>query len=160
MNSLFPQPQYDPGALPPGFSLTDEHRMPRQRLQLTLLCAVLLLVGSLPAAAQQTPGASRSPTGTMAAPAKVKLVDINSASRAELKTLPGIGDAEAGRIIAARPYPSKAKLAADKVLSLEAYAALKGRIVAVQKAQPKTKASAKTKAKASAKPETPPAAKP
>jgi competence protein ComEA len=67
------------------------------------------------------------------AAAAPKLVDINSASRAELKTLPGIGDAEAKRIIAARPYPSKAKLVADKVLSIEAYEALRGRIVANQK---------------------------
>ncbi len=65
-----------------------------------------------------------------------KLVDINSASRAELKTLPGIGDAQAMRIIAARPYPSKAKLVADKVLPIEAYDALRGRIVAIQKEAP------------------------
>lgn len=109
---------------------------------LALITALLLLGGGPAAAAPQQQGA------TQAAPAtQVKLVDINSASRSELKTLPGIGDAEAGRIIAARPYPSKAKLAADKVLSLEAYAALKGRIVAVQKPQPKAKAKAKADAK-------------
>jgi competence protein ComEA len=100
--------------------------------------ALLLLGDSQAAAAPHQQGAM-----TSAPSAKVKLVDINSASRAELKTLPGIGDAEAERIIAARPYPSKAKLAADKVLSMEAYAALKGRIVAAQKAQPQTKAKAK-----------------
>lgn len=126
--------------------------MPRQLHRLTFMTAVLLLGGSLPAVAQQPQGASKTPAKTAAPAAKVKLVDINSASRAELETLPGIGKAEAERIIAARPYPSKAKLAADKVLSMEAYAALKGRIVAVQKAQPR--------AKAKAKPETPPAGKP
>lgn len=68
-----------------------------------------------------------------AAAAKPKLVDINSASAAELKTLPGIGDKQASRIIAGRPYPSKAKLVADKILTETEYFALKGRIVAVQK---------------------------
>lgn len=117
--------------------------MPSHRcsLALAIATAVLLLGGSLPAVAQQPQSASKT-TAKAAQAAKVKPVDINSASRTELKTLPGIGDAEAERIVAARPYPSKAKLAADKVLSPEAYAALKGRIVAVQKAQPKTKAKA------------------
>lgn len=125
--------------------------MQRHLTHLTFLTAVLLLGGSLPAVAQQPQGTNK--TTTQPAPAaKHKLVDINSASRAELKTLPGIGDAEAARIIAARPYPSKAKLAADKVLSMEAYTALKGRIVAVPKAQPKP--PPKTK------PQAPPAGKP
>lgn len=125
--------------------------MPRHRISLALLTAAVLLLGSSHAAAAQQPqGANKTPA--KAAPtAKVKPVDINSASRAELKTLPGIGDAEAERIIAARPYPSKAKLAADKVLSMEAYAALKGRIVAVPKAQPKPRPKAQ--------PQTPPAGK-
>lgn len=69
----------------------------------------------------------------LAAPPRAKPVDINRASRAQLKSLPGIGDVEAERIIKARPYPSKAKLLADKVLTPEQYAALKERIVAVPK---------------------------
>jgi DNA uptake protein ComE-like DNA-binding protein len=85
--------------------------------------------------------ASTAASATATAPAaKPKLVDINSASVAELKTLPGIGDKQASRIIAGRPYLSKAKLAADKILSETEYFALKGRIVAVQKepSRPKT----------------------
>ena len=64
--------------------------------------------------------------------ARVKLVDINSAGKAELKSLPGIGDAEADKIIAGRPYLSKANLATHNVISREAYEALKSRIIARQ----------------------------
>lgn len=41
------------------------------------------------------------------ASAKVKLVDINSASKAELTKLPGIDDATADKIIAGRPTTAK-----------------------------------------------------
>lgn len=108
---------------------------PRFLFAATLLFAAV----ALPLAGQASPAAP-----VPAKPAAIKPVDINSASRAQLMTLPGIGGAEADRIIAARPYPSKAKLVADKVLTQDIYAGLKGRIVAVQKAQPaKPRAGAK-----------------
>jgi len=114
-----------------------------------LAVTTALLGGTWSQAASDKPAASASAgSQAKASPAPAKLVDINSASRAQLKTLPGIGDAEADRIIAARPYPSKAKLGADKVVSDETYLAIKGRIVAVQPVPPK----AKTDGKASAKP--------
>ena len=50
--------------------------------------------------------------------AATKLVDINKASRTELKTLPGIGDAEAAKIIGARPYMTKTDLVTKNVLTL------------------------------------------
>ena len=67
------------------------------------------------------------------------LVDINSASPAQLKALPGIGDTEAGRIIAGRPYLSKADLASKQVLPTGVYLSLKDRIIARQKQEPKRK---------------------
>jgi competence protein ComEA len=115
---------------------------------------VRLFLGLCVATALLAPGTGTAQATDRAAPARAapQPVDINSASRKALKTLPGIGDAEAERIIAARPYPSKAKLVADKVLSPEAYAALKGRIVAVQKLPPKTPASSRKDTQAGAKP--------
>ena len=65
--------------------------------------------------------------------AKVKLVDINSAGKAELKTLPGIGDAEADKIIAGRPYLTKAHLVTHSIIPAGTYESIKGRIVAMQK---------------------------
>jgi DNA uptake protein ComE-like DNA-binding protein len=64
--------------------------------------------------------------------APVTLVDINSASREQLKSLPGIGDAEAARIVSGRPYLSKADLASRKVIPTGTYLSLKDRIVAIQ----------------------------
>lgn len=56
-------------------------------------------------------GNNSKPTEKKAtAVAKIKLVDINSAGKKELKTLPGIGDTDADKIIAGRPYGSKAHL--------------------------------------------------
>lgn len=126
--------------------------MPRHPIALHLIAAVLLLGGSFCAVAQQPQGAA--PTTKVVPGLKIQPVDINSASREQLKTLPGIGDAEADRIIANRPYLTKAKLAVDKVLPMATYWGLKGRIVAVQKASPKKKT------KSPAKTETPPKAQP
>ncbi len=58
------------------------------------------------------------------AAAKIKKVDINSASKDELMKLPGIGDAEAAKIVAGRPYGSKSWLLTHKVLSEEKYSGI------------------------------------
>ena len=79
------------------------------------------------------PAGHASATASNAAPAAPKeLIDINSASRAQLKTLPGIGDAEADKIIAARPYLSKADLVSKKVLGAGPYVSIKRQIIAIQ----------------------------
>ena len=64
--------------------------------------------------------------------AKVKLVNINGAKKEELKTLPGISDAEAEKIIAGRPYGSKAHLITRKIISPEIYEGVKGLVIAKQ----------------------------
>lgn len=93
---------------------------------------------SAPASA---PAGQASAASKQVPPAKpAKLVDINSASRAQLKTLPGIGDAEAQRIIAGRPYLSKADLASKNVIPTGVYLSLKNQVIAIQKTTPKGKA--------------------
>jgi competence protein ComEA len=62
----------------------------------------------------------------------VKRIDINKASRTELKTLPGIGDAEADKIVARRPFLTKADLVTQNVLPEGIYVSIKNRIVASQ----------------------------
>ena len=61
---------------------------------------------------------------------KIKPVNLNTANRAELLTLPGIGPGEADRIIKARPYFSKAKLLAENVIPAPLYDGLRGRVFA------------------------------
>jgi competence protein ComEA len=68
-----------------------------------------------------------------AAPPKVEPVDINSATKEQLKKLPGIGDAEADKIIAGRPYLSKAHLQTHNIVSPGVYQALSPLVVARQK---------------------------
>jgi competence protein ComEA len=92
---------------------------------LTLVAFVLL--GVMPAVA----------VGTQAAPAKAPattaaLIDINSATAAQLKTLPGIGDAYSAAIIKGRPYANKTQLKTKNIVPAATYAKISGLIIANQ----------------------------
>ncbi len=65
---------------------------------------------------------------------RIKLVDINRASRIEMKTLAGITDSEADKIIAGRPFGSKAQLTTRGILTRDVYEQLKKFVVAKQDA--------------------------
>ncbi len=60
------------------------------------------------------------------------LVDINSASEAELQKLKGIGPAISKKIVQGRPYKGKDDLVKKKILSKSAYEGIKSKIVAKQ----------------------------
>lgn len=64
--------------------------------------------------------------------AKKDLVDINRATAAELKTLPGIRDAYAAAIAKNRPYGNKAQLLSRKVIPAAIYRQIKDKIIAKQ----------------------------
>ena len=76
-------------------------------------------------------------------------MDINTASKAELKTLSGIGDAEADKIIAGRPYRVSTEIVTRAGLPAGLYVANKRRIVAMPKAAPRGKAKAAAASKPS-----------
>lgn len=63
---------------------------------------------------------------------KGKIIDINTATEAELKSIPGIGSAYASKIIAARPYANKAQLKSRNVLPASVYEQVKDLIIARQ----------------------------
>jgi len=110
-----------------------------------MLLPLLCLAGSAWAAGperavpQPPAAAPAAAKAAKAAPVPAKLVDINSASRAELKTLPGVGDAEAERIIAGRPYLTKTELVTKNVMPTGPYLELRYLVVAMPKARPKGK---------------------
>ena len=57
-------------------------------------------------------------------------VDINSASKIRLQSLPGVDEQTADRIIAGRPYSTKESLRAKHVVSAQEYAAIRSKVVA------------------------------
>ena len=134
--------------------------MRRALSALSLISLAVLASASLPvAAATSAAGGASSPAAPFshggAMPKKeaasahpVKLVDINSAGRKELKTLPGIGDAEADKIIANRPYMVKADLVGKNVLPLGPFLSLRKQIIALP---PKSKTTGKSQPASAAK---------
>lgn len=64
--------------------------------------------------------------------AKSKTVDINTATDAELKAVPGIGDAYSAKIIAGRPYANKTQLKSRKILPAPLYEQVKDQLIAKQ----------------------------
>lgn len=62
-----------------------------------------------------------------------ELLDINTATAAQLKALPGIGDAYSEKIIKGRPYARKDELVQKQILPRATYEQLKYKIVAKQK---------------------------
>jgi competence protein ComEA len=82
----------------------------------------------VPAQTATTP----APTQTIAQKiaASKDLLDINTATPAQLKALPGIGDAYVQRIVAGRPYTAKNQLATRGIIPAPAYESIKDQIIA------------------------------
>ena len=99
---------------------------------------VLAAEGKPPFADAAKAKVSAKPASTSSAQ-KVKLVDINSASKDELKALPGVTDEVAAKIIAGRPYLSKAHLLTRKIVDAGGYENLRTLVIAKQKSSPPAK---------------------
>jgi len=88
---------------------------------------------------QAVPAASPVHAGPSAVPPRhgpavvEHYVELNSASRAELMTLPGIGAPEAARIVANRPYLVKTDLVTKNVLPVGPFLSLRHLVVAMPK---------------------------
>jgi competence protein ComEA len=94
------------------------------------LLPVLLFILLAPVFAQTGAGTGK---GTTKAPAsKSALIDINTASEAQLKQLPGIGEAYAAKIVQNRPYRAKNQLVQKKIIPQATYDKIKDQIIAKQ----------------------------
>jgi len=101
---------------------------------LTAVLTAGLILASLPAIAQSTatPAPAAKPTQSVSQKiaASKDLLDINTATAAQLKALPGMGDEYVRRIIAGRPYTAKNQLTTRGILPQAAYEAIKDQIIA------------------------------
>jgi DNA uptake protein ComE-like DNA-binding protein len=101
------------------------------RRAVSLFIAVLVLAAASAADAQTKPKPKGAAAQSSAAP-KAAPLDINSATKAELTALPGIGDAYSQKIIDGRPYARKDELVSKNIVPKATYEKIKDQIVAKQ----------------------------
>ncbi len=122
------------------------------RIIVSTLFALALVAGAAGAGPTTTDANKQAPTITHVvakAPAHAKAaaklatprVDLNTASREELAKLPGMDEATADKIIAARPFKSRGELRSKGVVSSVEYAKLREHVIA----KPTTVAASSTK---------------
>ena len=93
-----------------------------------LACMALGL--SLPCVAQTSPAPAKPQTVAQKIAANQLKLDLNTATPAQLKALPGMGDNYVTRVIAGRPYTAKNQLATRGVIPQGAYQRVSALIVA------------------------------
>lgn len=103
-----------------------------------LLAAIL--IGALAALPAPLLAQATKPPATTTTPAKpAELIDINSATKDQLMTLKGIGEARSDAIIKGRPYRAKNELVDKKIVPQAVYNDIKDQIIARQAAAPAPK---------------------
>jgi competence protein ComEA len=100
----------------------------KKQLSRAVLAALLMILGV--SVAVSHPNAAPA---AQAAAKSTDLVDINSATKEQLDTLPGIGEKYAQKIIDGRPYAKKTDLVRKKIIPQATYNKIASMIIAKQK---------------------------
>jgi len=106
--------------------------MRRFRLLVPLAWVLTILLWAAPSGAGQAAAKPAEKPAARTAQVKAPLLDINTASKAELTTLSGIGDAYSQKIIDGRPYKRKDELVSKKIIPQATYDKIKDLIIAKQ----------------------------
>ena len=113
------------------------------KLFITFAFAASLLAPSLGWTQEKAKQKSPAQSETKKSAEKKKPIDINTASEDELKSIKGIGDAYAKKIVDGRPYKRKDELVKKKIVPEKTYDEIKDQIIAKQTKESGEKTSAK-----------------
>jgi competence protein ComEA len=116
-------------------------RNPRKTILALCLCGAAVFAAPCFAQAVQPAVPGKASPAPITKPNKPKpaeslaatqLLDINTATEAELRALKGVGDIRAANIIKNRPYKGKDELVQKNIIPPAVYAGIKDKIIAKQ----------------------------